>query len=590
VADVVEIILALRNVSQFVSGAHQASGAIGQVGTESETAGKKAASGWKGLAKWAGGATAIYGATRYIKGAVSATEDLAKSTITVSRTTGMDTETSSEWAALMKERGVSTRQFQTSLVKLSKTMEASRTGTAKESSTVAALRAQIDAVSAAGGKKAPAEIEKLSRAISKAQDAGLKARKVLDQLGVSQRDVTKGNTAGVLYKVADALKQMRNPAQRAALMQQLFGRSGIALLPILMKGREGVRKLLDEQKAAGNYISGKGLKSAKDLIQQQRELETAFSGVKVQLGQALLPVLVQVGRVLVGFMKLIRPLTKNALLFKVAIALLTAAFLAYKVAVIISTIAQLGLDAAMLPIIGIVVGIVAAIALLTIGIYELWKHCRWFREGVTAAWGAAKVAFGKILDALKTVWSWVKANWPYLVGALAGPFGLAAAAIYKHFGAIKQFALGVAGAIKQAFSTVGGAIKQSVLGGVSAVRSAVESLVRYIESIPDKVTGVLKKIPGAGIVTKGVGAVTGLFHRQHGGPVPAGGVAVVGERGPELVTARTALTVTPVPAVEAAGGPGGPLRPLEIVVPVVLDGREVARSVARVAANQLARA
>src|SRR6516165_9533682 len=117
-ADIVELILELRNVSQFVSGSRQAASAAGDIGEQTEQAGKKASIGWKGLAKWAGGATAIYGATRFIKGAVSATEDLAKSTLTVSRTTGMDAQTSSEWAALMKERGVSTRQFQTSLVKL----------------------------------------------------------------------------------------------------------------------------------------------------------------------------------------------------------------------------------------------------------------------------------------------------------------------------------------------------------------------------------------------------------------------------------------------------------------------------------------
>jgi hypothetical protein len=262
-ADVVEIILALRNVSQFVSGAHQAATATGEIGDQSEKAGKKAAAGWKGLAKWAGGAAAMYAATRYVKSAVSATEDLAKATITVSRTTGMDTETSSEWAALMKERGVSTRQFQTSLVKLSRTMETARTGTAKESATVKGLRAQIDAVAAAGGKKAPAEIAKLSKAIERAQTAGEKSRQVLQQLGVAQRDVGRGNTGAVLYRVADALQKIQNPARRAALMQQLFGRSGIALLPILMKGREGVRKLLDQQKEAGNYISGKGLKSAR---------------------------------------------------------------------------------------------------------------------------------------------------------------------------------------------------------------------------------------------------------------------------------------------------------------------------------------
>lgn len=566
-ADIVELILELRNVAQFVSGSRQAATAAGDIGEQSEKAGKKAAAGWKGLAKWAGGAAAIYGATRYVKGAVSATEDLAKSTIAVSRTTGMDTETASEWAALAKERGIATKQLQLGLVKLSKTMETSRTGTAKESSTVKALRAQIDAVSAAGGKKAPAEIAKLSKAIERAQGSGEKARATLAMLGVQQRDIGKGNTQAVLMKTADALERMRNPAQRAALMQQLFGRSGQALLPILMKGAKGVRELLGEQKASGNYISGKGLKSAKDLIEQQRALNRALAGVKVQLGTALMPVLVQVGKLLVGFMTLIRPLTKNATLFKVAIAGLAIAFVAYKIAMIAATIATTVFETAALPVVGIVLAVVAAVALLAVGIYLLYKHCGWFRDAVKAAWSAAKTAFAGILDAGKAVWSWVKANWPYLVAALGGPFALAAVVIIKHFGQIKAFALGV----------------------VRDVKAAIQSLVDWVESLPGKVGDTLNKIPGVKQARGVAGAVGGLFHRQAGGPIPAGGMALVGERGPEIVRARTALSVTPLAPPELAGAGGANLRPLEIHVPVMLDGREIARATARVAADQLAR-
>src|SRR4051812_42821010 len=98
--------MALRNVRQFVSGAEAASKAMGGVGTASERAGKQAGVGWKGVAKWAGGAAIVVGATKFVKGAVSATEDLAKSTMTLQRSTNLDTETASEWAALLKERGI----------------------------------------------------------------------------------------------------------------------------------------------------------------------------------------------------------------------------------------------------------------------------------------------------------------------------------------------------------------------------------------------------------------------------------------------------------------------------------------------------
>jgi hypothetical protein len=557
VADIVELILELRNVSQFVSGAKQASGAAGEIGDKTEEAGKKAGMGWKGLAKFAGGAAALYGATRFIKGAVSATDDLARSTIAVSRTTGMDTETSSEWAALMKERGVSTRQFQTSLVKLSKTMEASRTGTVKENATVADLRKQIDAVSAAGGKKAPAELAKLSRAIESAQGKGEKARSTLAALGVTQRDVAKGNTADTLYRVADALQSMQSPTQRAALMQQLFGRSGQALLPILMKGRAGVQKLLEEQKAAGNYLSGKGIKSAKDMVAQQRALETAFSGIKVQLGQQLLPILVSGTKLLVAMLRVVQPLTRNTTLFKIAVGLLAAAFIAYKVAIVASTIAQLGLNAAMIanPI-GL---IIAGVAALIIGIVVLYKKWGWFH------------------DALDATWRWIKTNWPLLLAILLGPFAVAALEISRHFATIKQAVLDAFGAIKGALPAVGHAFTSAFATVKAAVREALNFLIRGWNSLQFKIPGFKAGPVHFGGVTLGVPQLPML---ATGGVIVRTGAALVGERGPELVELPAGAAVRPL---ERDG------RPLEIVVPVMLDGREVARSVARVAANQLAR-
>lgn len=543
-ADLVEIILALRNVRAFISEAGQAEKAVAGIGYATEKTGKQAATGWKGVAKWAGGAAALYGASRFVKSAVGATESLAQATLKLQRSTNLDTETASEWAALAKERGISTQTFQQSLVKLSREMEKSRTGTSKQVTTIAALRKQIDDVSAAGGKKAPGELAKLSRAIATAEKSGAKARATLKLLGVSQADVAKGNTREVLTKVADAFKQMPNHATRAALAQQLFGRSGQALVPILMKGSKGVQELLDKQKSWGNYLTGKSLKDTKHLIEQQREMEAAFSGVKVQLGTALMPILVQLAKIFVRLLEITRPLTKNALLFKIALGLLVVAFIAYKVAVIASTIASLGLDAAMLPIIAIVLAIVVAIGALAVGFYFAYTRVGWFR------------------DAMKATWQWVKGNWPLLLGILIGPFGVAAVLIIKHFAAIKRFVLGV----------------------VTAIRQAFDGLLAFVRSIPDKIGGIIKSIPGGKKILGVAGGIAGHF--AAGGIASSAGRYLVGERGPEVVSLPRGAAVQPNEAVALAGAGG---TPLVIHVPVMLDGREIARSTARVTADRLAR-
>ena len=560
--DAVEILLELKNVAQFVRGASEASGAIGKVGTTAEETGKKASSGWKGLAKWAGGAAALYGVTRFAKGATDATVNLAKSSMALSRTTGMNIETSSEFSALLQERGVSTKQAQTSLVKFSKAIETARQGDLKAASTTKDLRDQIDQVATIGGKKAPAELAKLSNAITKAQQAGAKARLPLQQLGVTQADLAHGDTEQVLLRVATGLQGMHDATARAVAVQQLFGRGGQALLPILMQGAAGVHKLLQEQKDSGNYISGKGVKSAKSMIETQRALDRTVNGLKIQFGEALLPVLVQVGKVLLAMSKFLQPLTKNTTLFTLAIGALTAAFVAYKAAMVVATIQQMEFNAAALanPVGLIIVGVVALIA----GLVILYKK-----------WGAFR-------DLINATWQWIKANWPLLLAILIGPFAVAALEIYKHWAAIKQGAMDVFNAIKNAAPAVAGAVARAFTNAFNTVKGVINMLIRGWNSLKFTMPKINTHIPGVGKIGGWTVGVPQIPTLAQGGVVAHGGTALVGERGPELVALPAGAAVHPLPA-------GGPARDLVITVPVVVDRRELARATARVASDRLAR-
>jgi phage-related protein len=570
VADLVEVFLELRNVAEFVSGAKKASGAMGDVGEQSEKSGKKIGISAKSIAKWAAGAGLAYGAYRFIKSAVSGTQELAKSTLTLQRSTNLDTQAASEWVGVLKQRGISTTQFQVGLAKLSKTMETSRTGTQKQTATIAALRKQIDQVAASGGKKAPAEIAKLSRAIVTAQTAGAKARETLKQLGVSQQDIAKGNTKDVLDKVANAMKNMHNHAQRLALAQSLFGRSGRNLIPILSQGAAGVRKLLDDEKKAGNYLTGSQLKQQQKQIIMQRQLNRALEGFKTQLGVALMPVILAVTGLLTKLAKWLQPITSRAWALKLALAAIAGALIALKIATIAQaaaagevtmatklwTIAQWLLNAALDA--NPIVLVIAVIVALGVAIFIAYKKSETFRRAVKWLWD-------EIVAGAKFVWNWIKANWPLLIGMLFGPFGVAAALIITHFGEVKKFVLGI----------------------IDDIRTAFDALVSYLKQLPSKlvhgVTGIaksaVKHIPGVG------GFLAG--HLADGGVTQRAGAYLVGERGPEIVGLPNGANVQPIAATTAGARHGhGDLR---VVVPVMIDGREIARATARVTADKLAR-
>ena len=596
---ILDVILRMQGVGQFVAGAKEAAAATGEVGTAAEVSGKKGMLGAKGMLKYAAGAMAIYAAAKFISGAISQTEQYAVATSKLTQQTGLSTEASSEWLAVAQERGISSSQMAMGMTTLSKQMEKARSGDVKSAAAIAEYRKEIDQVAAAGGKTAPAQIAKLSKSIATAQASSEKARLTLQQLGIPLQDIQKGNTPDVLMRVADAFQTMTNPAERAALAQTLFGRSGKALLPILAQGREGVQKMLDAQKEQGHYLTTDQVNANLKAIQQQRELSAAFDGFKTQLSLALLPILIAVGRIFIRIADILRPITSRSWALATVLGALTAAFIAYKAVAIATwvinnklvlqtilmaarnalaeisvyamvaalvaqsvataalTAATWALDAAIGVLTAPITLVILAIIALGVAFYLLYTRVKWFREGVNAALHAVWVA-------IKYVWDWVRKNWPLLAGALFGPFGLAAAYIITHFSQVKNFVIAV----------------------IEAIKSAIQSLLGWVTKIPGKVASAVKHIPGGGTAMKLAGSALGMVGLQHGGLVTGSGGFLVGERGPELVTLPAGALVRPTSAATsvAAGG-----RDLVIQVPVVLDGKVLARSVARVGANQLAR-
>jgi hypothetical protein len=546
----VAVLLKLEQVRQFVTGATDASKAIEGVGTATEKTGKKASLNWKSIAKWGGAATAVYGAQKFIRGAVSETETLGASTLALNRSTGLGIQTSSKWAAVLQSRGQNVKQFQMGLVKLSREMEKSRQGYINQQKQMHQLRAAYAATAAAGGKDAPKQLEKLRGQMNRVMTAGEKSRALWTQLGVSFDAVRKGNIEVVMNQVADALHRMKNPAEKAAIAQQLFARQGQALAPIFYKGAAAIKENLD---TAGRYVKfgPKNAKQVKQLIADEREMRLAYMGMQVSLGTALLPVMNQVSQVIIQITRAIAPLTHNATALKVVIIALTAAFIAYKIAMIASAIATGVFETAALPIVGIVLAIVAGLALLAIGIYLVIKHWGWLKA--------------KAVD----VWTWIKHNWPLLLGILLGPFATATVLVIKHWDAIKK----------------------GVKAMVDFVIAQFQRAIDFIKSIPSKIGHPFKSaLHGVtGVAGKGFGKVKGLFGGQYGGTITSAGALMVGERGPEVVHLPGGANITPLTGAPSPLPAGGGFGEARITTEVILDRRVLAQAVGHYTADKLAR-
>jgi tape measure domain-containing protein len=174
--------------------------------------------------------------------------------------------------------------------------------------------------------------------------------------------------------------------------------------------------------------------------------------------------------------------------------------------------------------------VVIAIAALVAGFILLYKNCEPVQNAVGAIWDALKTgasaigsfvsgAIGAIVSAFKAVVSaagavvsWVKSNWPYLVGALGGPMGLAAAAIIKNFDAVKKGLSAFGSAIKSGISDIIGVFTEmpgrivsslSSLGGslTTIGRNAISSMRNGIDATVSTIWAFFSNLPGA-IVSK----------------------------------------------------------------------------------------
>lgn len=110
-----------------------------------------------------------------------------------------------------------------------------------------------------------------------------------DAIGLSAADLEGLSIEDQFYRVSDALIQVQDESQRAAIAQDLFGRSGMNLLPFLQRGSAGMRALADDARETGMVV-GDDLYEAADQFQDQLiELKARMQGLTMEAIGPMLP-------------------------------------------------------------------------------------------------------------------------------------------------------------------------------------------------------------------------------------------------------------------------------------------------------------
>jgi tape measure domain-containing protein len=161
---------------------------------------------------------------------------------------------------------------------------------------------------------------------------------------------------------------------------------------------------------------------------------------------------------------------------------------------------------------------------------------------------------------------------------LMTPIRMLISAWIKLGGVVLDINRKMSSAIAELWSKIKAATGRVIDGFKQFGRDIIRAVVDGIKSAPGVIIDAIKSLlPGK--AAKLLGKVLPGF--ATGGVMRAGTVGVVGERGPEIVSADRTVRIIPIPSTGPVASLSGGVAGGDIIVPVNIDGREVTRVVAR---------
>lgn len=309
---------------------------------------------------------------------------------------------------------------------------------------------------------------------------------VFAQLGVSVRDGTGAlrDSSTVFYEVLDRLGKVGNETERDALAMEIFGRSADQLAGIIDDGGASLKALGEEAENLGLILDQDTLDAMNRVNDQIDRLKAQAQGQFAKAGaaalEALTPAIEGIVNALSKVLEFIGNLNPEVIKVVTIIAAIVAAI--SPVAAIIAKIA--GLLATLAPLLPVIGTALAALA-----------------SPVTLVIAGIAALVLVLADLVKTIYE----NWDK---------------IKQKFTDAKDYVVGI-------FEKIRDAVKEKINAVIDFVNKGIDAINKLIAKINDSALGKF-----FGLNVGSIKTIPGLA----GGGSLASGSALVGERGPELMT------------------------------------------------------
>lgn len=241
--------------------------------------------------------------------AVSVTEQLAKTTLTLHKSFGIAVKDASRWAAVSQARGADGKQMTMGFKALATQVRNATQADGKHEKQLDNLRAK-NAIRISQAEEDASHMkdqgkarEKLTRVqVSAARaEADLSKKtgsqlELFEQLGISQQELVKhGNDMNwVLRAVSDGLASMPTGTDKAAISAKLFGRTWTTIAPLVRDGSKALDEQLHLADKYGATMGGDTVAELQKHIKAQREAKLATLGLQVAFGTKVAPTLTKI--------------------------------------------------------------------------------------------------------------------------------------------------------------------------------------------------------------------------------------------------------------------------------------------------------
>lgn len=156
-------------------------------------------------------------------------------------------------------------------------------------------------------------LEQMNRRLGEVNVKGTAAQKTLANIGITTAQIKGQSPDKVFGLILDRISKIADPMQRAAIAQELFGRSGQKLLVLAKDGAAGLRAMGEEARRLGFVISTETLEKTEKASDEFDRIGKAMQYAGIQIGAGFLPALESIRAVMTsqGFQDGIKTVAEN---------------------------------------------------------------------------------------------------------------------------------------------------------------------------------------------------------------------------------------------------------------------------------------